>query len=162
MSAAVSIGFLADAPRHTGTLAGWHHAEWASLYTDWTHDVAEAELADHATRRTLPTTLIATEAGMLIGSVSLVSVDAAELAHFGDHWLASLYVLPAHRRRKLGAMLVGALVAHAAGQGVETLRLFTTHHADYYRQFGWQLQTQADLNGTTVSVMSIQPRRVLS
>jgi predicted N-acetyltransferase YhbS len=162
MNAAVSIGFLADAPEHVGTLAAWHHGEWASLYTDWTRTVAEAELADHATRLTLPTTLIATEDNVLLGSVSLVSEDAAELAYFGGPWLASLYVAPAHRGRRLGATLIGALIAHAAEQGVETLRLFTAHHIDYYRRLGWQLQARAELNGTPVSVLSIQPQRTLS
>lgn len=162
MSGAVSIGFLADAPGHVGTLADWHHAEWRSLHCHWTRSLAERELADHATRRTLPTTLIATEHGTLLGSVSLVTEDAAELAHFGGPWLASLYVAPCSRGRQIGTILIRALIAHAAGQGVETLRLFTAQHAGYYRQFGWQLQTQVDLNGSTVSIMSIQPRRLLS
>jgi predicted N-acetyltransferase YhbS len=159
MSTTVSIGFLADAPRHAGTLGQWHHSEWKLLYTDWTREVAEAELLDHATRRTLPTTLIATRNDVLLGSVSLVEVDAEELAHFGGPWLASLYVAPEHRGRKLGAVLIHALVAHAAGQGIETLRLFTTEHVDYYRRQGWQLQARTDLNGTPVSVMSIQPQQ---
>ena len=60
MSAAVSIGFLADAPQYIDILAQWHHSEWKLLYTDWPLAVAKAELVDHATRRTMPTTLIAT------------------------------------------------------------------------------------------------------
>lgn len=159
MTAAIRIGFLADAPQHVGLLADWHYAEWASLYTDWTRVVAEAELADHATRRTLPTTLIATERDVLLGSVSLVTVDAEELAHFGAPWLASLYVAPAYRGRKLGARLVDAVVAHAAEQGIESLRLFTADHVDYYRRMGWQWLARTDLNRIPVSVMTIRPQR---
>jgi predicted N-acetyltransferase YhbS len=158
MNKAVSIGFLADAPWHVSTLADWHHAEWASLYNGWTRALAEAELADHATRRTLPTTLIATERDRLLGSVSLVLDDAEELSQFGGPWLASLYVAPEFRGRQLGAALINALVAHAAGQGVETLHLFTPQHADYYRRLGWQWQTRADLNGTPVSILTIHPK----
>jgi predicted N-acetyltransferase YhbS len=160
MTVADSIGFLADAPQHIGTLAHWHHSEWKLLYTDWTRAVAEAELVDHATRCTMPTTLIATRRDVLLGSVSLVEVDAEELAHYGGPWLASLYVAPEYRGRKLGAELVKALVAHAASQGVDTLRLFTADHVDYYRRQGWQWQARTDLNRTPVSIMSIQPRRV--
>jgi len=162
MTAAVSIGFLADAPRHAGTLAEWHYSEWKSLYIDWTRAAAEAELVDHATRRTLPTTMIATQRDVLLGSVSLVEVDAEELTHFGTPWLASLYVAPEYRGRQLGALLLKTMVTHAAGQGVETLHLFTPAHADYYRRQGWHWQARADLNGTPVSVMSIQPRQVSS
>lgn len=158
MSAAVSIGFLADAPQHVGKLAQWHHGEWKLLYADWTREVAEAELLDHATRRTRPTTLVATQNDVLLGSVSLVDVDAQELAHFGGPWLASLYVAPEFRGRKIGALLMTALVAHATGQGVDGLRLFTTDHVDYYRRQGWHRQTRTDLNGTPVSIMSMQLR----
>jgi len=160
MTAAVSIGFLADAPWHAGTLARWHHGEWQHLYRDWTMTAAEAELLDHATRRTLPTTLIATRGDVLAGSVSLVAVDADELAHLGGPWLASLYVAPEYRGRKLDAQLVDAVIKLAAQERVEILRLFTSDHIDYYRRMGWQLQTRTDLNGTPVSVLSIQPGQV--
>jgi predicted N-acetyltransferase YhbS len=161
MTAAASIGHLADAPWHAGTLARWHHGEWNHLYRDWTLAAAEAELLDHATRKTLPTTLIATRGDVLLGSVSLVSVDAEELAHLGGPWLASLYVAPEHRGRKLGARLVDAAVKLAADEHIDTLRLFTSDHVDYYRRMGWQLQTRTDLNGTPVSVLSIRPGQTL-
>jgi len=106
--------------------------------------------------------LIATRGDVLLGSVSLVDVDAQELAHYDGPWLASLYVAPEHRGRRLGAVLVQALVAHAATQGVETLRLFTAANVDYYRRQGWQWEARTDLNRTPVSVMSIQPQQVAS
>jgi len=157
MTPEVGIGFLADAPWHVGTLARWHHGEWQHLYRDWTLAVAETELLDHATRKTLPTTLIATRGEVLLGSVSLVEVDAEELAHLGRPWLASLYVAPEHRGRKLGARLIDAVLELAAEQKIETLYLFTSEHVDYYRRMGWQLHTRTDLNGTPVTVLSIRP-----
>ena len=153
----MEIRFLAETPAFADTLAGWHHAEWAHVYTDWSLEDARAELRDHATRRTRPTTLIALEHGELLGSVSLVDSDAPELDALGDAWLASLYVVPKARGRGLGAALVRALLAHAALLRVERLWLFTPDHAGYYARLGWRPQGQALLRGTRVHLMDILP-----
>ena len=50
----MDIRYLADHPGHVPVLARWHHAQWGHLYEGWTLDVAEAELRDHACRRTMP------------------------------------------------------------------------------------------------------------
>lgn len=154
---AVDIRFLADVPGHADTLAGWHHAQWSHLYDDWTLEQTRAELRDHATRRARPTTLVALDGDALLGSVSLVDEDAPELRDQGDAWLASLYVVPDARGTGLGKALVKALVAFAAGQGVERLWLFTPEHADYYARLGWRPQGQAMLRGTRVQLMDILP-----
>jgi GNAT superfamily N-acetyltransferase len=148
--------------RHAGlapTLAGWHHAQWGHLYDHWTLDVARAELADHATRRGLPTTLVAVEAGEPLGSVSLVLEDAPELCEHGSPWLASLYVRPEARGRGLGARLVQAAVAHAAALGVSELFLFTPEHAGFYARLGWRPLARTALLGTPVDLMTIAPAR---
>ena len=49
------------------TLAEWHHGQWGDLYDHWTLDVARAELADQATRRTLPTTLVLMDGRRAVG-----------------------------------------------------------------------------------------------
>jgi predicted N-acetyltransferase YhbS len=154
----MDIRFLADAPGHVDTLADWHHAQWGALYADWSRDDAAAELRDHATRRTRPTTLVALEGGAPVGSVSLVDEDAPELADRGDAWLASLYVVPEARGRGIGAALARALVAHAVAQGVERLWLFTPEHAAFYTRLGWRPAGTASLRGTAVTVMEIAPR----
>jgi predicted N-acetyltransferase YhbS len=154
----VDIRFLADHPGHVDTLADWHHAEWGHLYDDWSREAAAAELQDHALRRDRPTTMVALDDdGALLGSVSLVDEDAPELADRGDAWLASLYVLPAHRGRGLGAALVRALVVHAAALRIERLWLFTPAQAPFYARLGWQAAGSATLRGTPVSVMTIAP-----
>ena len=140
-------------------LASWHHAQWGHLYAHWTLEVAAAELADHATRRTIPTTLVAVEGGLLLGSVSLVLEDAPEFCGHGSPWLASLYVRPEARGRGLGAALVQAAVAHAATLGVDELLLFTPEHAGFYQRLGWRPLARTSLLGTPVDLMSIAPAR---
>jgi len=151
--AGFSMEFLADDPRHVTQLAGWHHAEWTKLYSDWTLEVATAELEDHATRRTIPTTLCLLDDERLIGSVSVVLEDAPELQGEGDVWLASLYVLPEARGRGHGARLVRAAVALAAEQGVARLHLFTADQVGFYERLGWTRLGQTMLRGTCVTLM---------
>ena len=153
----VVVRFLADVPGHAATLARWHHAQWGELYTDWTLDVATDELTDHATRRAMPTTLVALRGEQLLGSVSLVLEDAPELRDQGDAWLASLYVLPEARGQGLGERLVKSLVAFAAEQKVERLWLFTPEHASFYARLGWRPQGSAKLRGVPVQLMDILP-----
>ena len=153
----MAIAFLADHAGLVDTLADWHHAEWGHLYADWTRDVARAELADHARRRDLPTTLVLVEQGELLGSVSLVLEDAPELSDRGGPWLASLFVVPQARGRGHGAGLVKAAVAMAAGAGVPRLLLFTPGQAAFYRRLGWRTFDRATLRGTPVELMAIAP-----
>lgn len=153
----VEVRFLADVPGHATTLARWHHAQWGDLYTDWTLEVATEELLDHATRRAMPTTLVAMQGDVPLGSVSLVLEDAPELRDQGDAWMASLYVVPEARGLGLGVRLVNELVAFAAREKVERLWLFTPEHAAFYARLGWRAQGAARLRGVPVQLMDIVP-----
>ncbi len=153
----VEVRFLADVPGHATTLARWHHAQWGDLYTDWTLEVATEELLDHATRRAMPTTLVAMQGDVPLGSVSLVLEDAPELRDQGDAWLASLYVVPEARGLGLGVRLVRELVSFAAREKVGRLWLFTPEHAAFYARLGWRPQGSAKLRGVPVQLMDIVP-----
>lgn len=152
----VQIRFLADAPEHVDQLADWHHAQWQHLYSDWNHALARKELLEHAQCKTLPTTLILTEDNVLLGSVSLVEVDAEALSNMGSPWLASLYVKVEKRGCGFGAALVKALLRHAKNISVEKVFLFTPEHKPFYQGLGWNVLRQEHLNGQQVEVMSFQ------
>lgn len=139
-------------------LAAWHHAQWAHLYDDWTLEVATRELEEHASRDAIPTTLLLFDGEDLLGSVSVVTEDAPALQFIGSPWLASLYVVPEARGRGLGKLLVQAAVRLAADNGVPRLLLFTPEHAGFYRSLGWREFRRAELLGTPVDVMAIEPR----
>lgn len=148
---------IAAHPERVAMLAAWHHAQWAHLYDDWTLEVATRELDDHASRDAIPTTLLLFDGEDLLGSVSVVTEDAPALQFIGSPWLASLYVVPEARGRGLGKQLVQAAVRLAADNGVPRLLLFTPEHADFYRRLGWCEFRRAELLGTPVDVMSIEP-----
>ena len=97
------------------------------------------------------------EGEALLGSVSLLIEDAPALQDRGSPWLGSLFVRPEARGRGSGRRLVEAAVAHAAGEGVAVLRLFTLWHEDFYASLGWQVEERTSLHGTPVVIMSIRP-----
>lgn len=150
---------LADCPGQAPRLARWHHEHWGHFYdpADWNLASATAELEDHATRRSRPTTLVAMQGEDAIGSVSLVDEDAPEFRGVGDAWLASLFVWPAARGQGIGAALVRACVALAASERVPRLWLFTPEHVAFYAQLGWRDQGAAILRGRSVHLMDIVP-----
>ena len=150
------IRFLADAPEHVNQLADWHHAQWQSLYPEWTPEIARAELLEHVQCRTLPTTLVLTENDALLGSVSLLEIDAESLSHVGSPWLASLYVKPEMRGKGYGVQLVNALMQHAKSISLREIFLFTPQHKSFYQQLGWKPLHQARLNVQNVDVMNYQ------
>lgn len=144
-------------PQYVTALAMRHHAEWGALYDDWTLQAATDELVDHATRNSLPTTLLLLDGETLLGSVSLLLEDAPALQDRGSPWLGSLYVLPDARGRGGGRALVDAAVTQAAQEGVSLLRLFTLWHEDFYASLGWQVEERTTLHDTPVVIMSIRP-----
>ena len=152
----LQIRFLADVPEHVDQLADWHHMQWQSLYPDWTREIARTELLEHVQCRTLPATLVLTENHMLLGSVSLLEVDAESLSHIGSPWLASLYVKPEMRGKAYGAKLVNALMQHAKNISLREIFLFTPEHKSFYEHLGWKAFHQTRLNEQNVDVMSYQ------
>lgn len=151
------IEAIGQHPACIEALARRHHQEWGPLYDDWTLDAATAELVDHATRTSVPTTLLLLDGDDVLGSVSLLIEDAPALQDRGSPWLGSLFVLPEARGRGGGRILVEAAVAHAAREGVAMLRLFTLWHEAFYASLGWEVEERTSLHGTPVVVMSIQP-----
>jgi len=105
----------------------------------------------------LPTTLVAIAAGELLGSISLVVDDHAELTRYSP-WLASLFVAPAARGRGIGTALLERMLAEARALGIARLYLFTEHQEDWYAALGWILVEHARLaDGHVVSILSRQP-----
>ncbi len=144
---------ISRVPQVVDVLAEWHHAEWGTLMPGWSLDSARSELESHLLSPACPTTLVALDAGSAVaGSVSLVIEDAPEFADLSP-WLASLYVVPEQRGRGLGRSLVGAMLAHARGVGIDHLHLFTPDHRDWYQRLGWSALGPRLLAGRPVELM---------
>jgi predicted N-acetyltransferase YhbS len=156
---AVQIRPLSRRAEWIDSLCRWHYREWGALYgEEWSEALCRAELVSHADHDGCPGTWVAEREGRLLGSVSVVSVDAESLRDTGAPWLASLYVNPAHRGQGVARVLIKAAERAACDAGFDHLWLFTLHHAGYYTSLGWQSISKARVHATSVTVM----RRALS
>ena len=71
-----------------------------------------------------------------MGSASLLVEDVPEWRHLTP-WVASLYVVPSERGKKIGTQLVRHAVPVAGQLGVKTVFLLTPGQAEFYRRLGW-------------------------
>lgn len=84
-----------------------------------------------------PLTLVAMEGEFAIGTVSLIPCDMETRPDLAP-WLASLYVVPDHRRCGIGSALIEAAVREAKRVGIDSLFLFTDSSEALYVKHGWQ------------------------
>ena len=87
----------------------------------------------------VPTSLVAHEGDAFIGTASLIACDEGTRPQYTP-WVAALWVEPEHRRRGIGAALVGraAELAFAAGAGRVYL-LSGPHRRAFYEGLGWSV-----------------------
>jgi predicted N-acetyltransferase YhbS len=149
------IDYLADHPEAAPLLAAWHYREWEALLPEWSLAQALAELESHTGRRRIPTTFVAVEGGLPVGSASLLEADLDGWAHLTP-WLASVYVIPEHRGRGVGRKLVARAVEEARALAVPTVYLFTAGQQAYYERLGWVPLRRVQHHRSEVVIMDRQ------
>lgn len=147
----MEIDYLVDHPEFIPALARWHHAQWSDLSPEGTIEHRMEELRAHV-RGGVPTTVVAHEDGVLLGSASLVESDMDTRPDLAP-WLASVFVAPEHRRRGIGSVLVERVVDEARALGVDTLHLFTMDQEPLYARLGWSVLERGRYRDHDVVVM---------
>ena len=105
MDSSLSISYLADHPEWVEELANQHWEEWRDLAATWGLTQASEELWEHTkNRQGIPTTIVAFDEDLLLGSVSLEVYDYQQIQQYSP-WLTSLWVMPFARHRGLGTHL---------------------------------------------------------
>lgn len=146
------IAHLHHHPQWIASLAALHAQEWGHLYSNWNAAVAEAEFLSQRTDGTLPATLILLEKNTVIGSVSLVFNDHPTRLDLNP-WLASLFILPAHRGQGYAAPLIEAAIAFAAAARYPALHLFTETAATLFQRHGFKIMENSTLQGHPITLL---------
>ncbi len=128
------IHYLKDYPSYMPIVAFWNYREWHLGKQPFDEIIARYQ--SRLQKDKVPTTLIAIEDTMPVGSVSIKLNDLVERPDLNP-WLASLYVLPDYRGRDIGRQLLQAGEASALAAGVGRLYLFTHTAAGLYEKEGW-------------------------
>ena len=96
--------------------------------------------------------LIAKADGVPIGTC-LLAESEIEPNHDVSPWLAGLFVVPEHRRKGAGAVLVRAIEDQARQRGFSRLYLYTTEAVEFYARLGWTVVDHTNWKGFDTALM---------
>ncbi|WP_160154656.1 GNAT family N-acetyltransferase [Microbulbifer sp. ALW1] len=143
---------LAQVPQAIETLARWHYDEWQQLYPEESLADFIADLRASTAAIPVPSTFVARENDVLIGSISLLERDM-EIDEPWTPWLANLFVHPDYRQRGVGKQLIKHLTQFCRANAVKQLYLFTPESRSYYETLGWTLVRRQAYKGQMVDIM---------
>ncbi|MEZ4866891.1 MAG: GNAT family N-acetyltransferase [Caldilineaceae bacterium] len=155
----MQLAYLADHPLHLPTLAVWHYAQWGHLNAGETLQGRIERLRQHVGKPAIPTTVIALEGELLLGSASVVGNDLRTHPHLSP-FLASVYVAPEFRRRGIASALVREIMHLAHQLAFPTLYLITPDQQRLYASLGWAAQEEVEYRGEWVTVMTADLAKV--
>ena len=138
--------------RHFGVVAKWLFDEWSPISPfetfDGTLDALEARARGHL----IPSTYVAEESGVPLGTVSVVECDFPS-RHEWSPWLADMYVDPGSRNRGIGSALAIHVESLASEAGISELYLITRHQSRFYARIGWSVIERIQYQGEAAALM---------
>jgi GNAT superfamily N-acetyltransferase len=96
--------------------------------------------------------LVATADDEPIGTCLLLESEI-EPNHDVSPWLAGLFVVPEHRRKGAGAVLVRATEDQARQREFSRLYLYTTEAVGFYARLGWSVLDRTNWKGFDTALM---------
>ena len=143
---------LSERPDMIDTLAKWHFSEWGNLYPNETQGDFKSALQACLEPVPVPSTFIAIDNDILLGSISILHKDMDIDAPWTP-WLASLYVNSDYRNQGIGKLLIQHLVDNCATHSINELYLFTPASRTYYENLGWKVIKSLCYHGQEVDIM---------
>lgn len=132
----LKIEYLKDNLRYARRLAELCAHQWRHLYLDWDQATALREFKSQRNDGTLPLSLVAMQNEELVGVVSLIFDDLPGYEHLNP-WLASLLVLPEHRKKGVGVRLVREVEQRLLLNGIPRAYVFTESARTFFEKLGW-------------------------
>jgi predicted N-acetyltransferase YhbS len=148
----MEVDYLANYQASIPQIARWFYREWSYLYPDRGPHDFERLVQERANRDRIPIALVALDADLVIGTVSLKMYDMDDRFDLAP-WLSGLYVTKEWRCRGVGSILVKAMEAKASLLGFSELYLYTPNSVHFYSRLGWQILELKRYNSTPVTLM---------
>ena len=130
--------------------ARWRANTFSVLEASFEQELRSLEL--FASDQSHGVALVAKADGEPIGTCLLVESEI-EPNHDVSPWLAGLFVLPEHRRKGAGALLVRAIEDQARHRGFSRLYLYTTDAVGFYARLGWLILDRTTRKGLDTALM---------
>lgn len=152
----ITVAPLADHRGLVPLLRDWFVAEWPAWYGPGARGDALADLTAFAASATaLPIGMIAFDAGTPVGIAALKAESLPTHRHLTP-WAAAGLVLPAYRRRGIGAQLLHALVRCAADLGHARIYCGTSTAVSLLQRSGWRELDTIVHDGESVVVFTTE------
>lgn len=153
----MNIVYLANHQQYIPMLAPWLFGEWGHLNIGETLESRVARLQLHTGSPGIPCTLLALEGEMLLGSAALVENDLSSHPQLTP-FLASVFVIPEHRKKGVASALVKQVMNTAADLGFDTLYLITHDQQKLYAKLAWSPVEDLQYRGESVTLMKCTMR----
>jgi predicted N-acetyltransferase YhbS len=146
------IAPLVERPDLVAQVAAWGFAEWGHLNPGETLEQRVVRIQGKMNVDRVPVAFVALDDDDdIVGTASLIFDDLE-----GDPrnpWLASVFVLPTHRKKGIASALVRTVEEAARRLGYSRLYLFTSTAPDLYAGLGWRALERRDYRGEHIQVM---------
>ncbi len=153
---AIEIGNLSEAPMAGSTLSRLNFAEWADTLPEITHSSWDDFYRECAMNgdSSLPTTIVGTLHGDVVGSVSLEVIDdVTEFPHYTP-WITGLVVAQDYRSKGFASQLMQQAHRIAFEMGYSRLFLWTYDQETMYQRLGWSVLHRITFKGRAAVVMA--------
>lgn len=130
--------------------ARWRKNAFSVLQASFEEELKSLEL--FASDQTHGVALVAKADDEPIGTCLLVESEI-EPNHDVSPWLAGLFVVPEHRRKGAGAVLVRAIEDQARLRGFSRLYLYTTEAVGFYARLSWSIVDRTNWKGFDTALM---------
>ncbi len=130
----IQIEYLADVPYFLPVVSSWVFREWCRQ--EGSLERVVSRYRQRLSRGRIPLTLVALKDGAPVGIISLKLEDLPTRPDLFP-WLGSLFVLPEHRGRGIGMLLVNQAEFIARELGVATIFAYTDSLGERCEREGW-------------------------
>ncbi len=130
--------------------ARWRASAFSVLEASFQQELKSLEL--FASDQSHGLALVAKANGEPIGTCLLVESEI-EPNHDVSPWLAGLFVVPEHRRKGAGAVLVRAIEDQARRRECSRLHLYTSEAVGFYTRLGWSVLDRTNWKGFDTALM---------
>jgi GNAT superfamily N-acetyltransferase len=131
--------------------ARWRAETFSVLEASFEQELRSLEL--FASDQSHGVALVAKDGDEPIGTC-LLTESEIEPNHDLSPWLVGLFVVPEHRRRGAGAVLVRAIEDQARERSFARLYLYTTAAEGFYAKHGWALLDRSNWRGFETALMA--------
>ena len=149
----MNIVNIKNTMEHFDSLAEYHQNEWAHLTEDETLTERKIRMQEYLCEDFIPSIFLAKDKE-LYGSAAIVKCDMSTKPHLSP-WLASVFVLPLHRGKGIGKLLVEHIMHKAKENGISKMYLYTETAEGLYAKLGWTTISREVYNDEPVIIMEL-------